>query len=65
MTWKNRKVLLFEWKEYYGYIPKQTGFVVEETDKEVLVSVFFKKIWTKKKKEIPESTVCGFAKLLI
>lgn len=44
---KGKKVLWFVYREYYGFIPKTTGIVIEETETECLIKIgVFKKIWT-------------------
>ena len=66
--WKYKKVLYFEWKEYYGFIPIRIGKVLEETDKECLIDIgWFTKIWVFKYDEndiMPAQKESGYCKLL-
>lgn len=66
-NWKNKKVLYFHWKEFYGFIPKFTMTVIEETDTECLIKKGFKKYWTFKFNDNINKNVaqeCGYCKLL-
>lgn len=69
--WKGRKVVLFGWKQYYGFLPKETCMVVEETDTEVLLErkkIFFtERIWTFKyidDTNVAPKQISGYAKLI-
>ena len=65
--WKNKKVVYFKWREYYGFVPRYTMKVIEETEKECLLGKWFIKIWTLKHRENVSLTVaqqCGYCKLI-
>jgi len=66
-NWKNKKVVYFEWQEYYGFIPKFTATVIEETTEECLIKKRFKKNWTLKylaNMSKSEAQICGYCKLI-
>lgn len=67
-SWKNKKVVFFEWKEYHGFIPSHTGVVVEETESECLVKLGWRnEVWTLKFSEKINNLVaskCGYCKLI-
>ena len=68
-NWKNKRVLYLKWKEYYGFIPKCTGIVIEETETECLIKIgWFKQIWVLKHGDNVNQSVAnqsGYCKLLI